>query len=175
MHGKDVGTTSAVQREQTKPRARTRSGTGLFQCLVASVDPKRRDALASAASGQGWNPVVCADAQNANAASRRMLLGLALVDLEKPGGGTPSQFRPLTEQLVVWPNLLVVVCGHQEDPTEEIWARRLGAWLYLPGFRHDTEVATVCREAMIVSQRLTMPAGERPILRPFRKEGGISG
>lgn len=168
MHGKDVGTTSAVPREQTKPRGRTRTGTGLFRCLVASVDPRRRDALASAASDQGWDPVVCADAQNANAASRRTLLGLALIDLEKPDGGTPSQFRALTEQLVVSPNLLLVVCGHQEDPTEEIWARGLGAWLYLPGFRHDTEVGTICREAMLVSQRLTMPAGQTPKLRPSR-------
>ncbi len=90
MHGKDVGTTSAVQREQTKPLTRTSTGTGVFQCLVASVDPRRRDALASAASDQGWSTVVCADAQNANAANRRMLLGLALVDLEKPDGGTPN-------------------------------------------------------------------------------------
>ena len=162
MRGKDVGIASAVQREQTKPLAHTLMGAGLFQCLVASVNPERRDALASAASDEGWNPVVCADARNASAAFRRMLMGLALVDLEKPDGGTPSEFRALAEQLIRSPTTLVVVCGHQNDPTEEIWARGLGAWLYLPGVTHGPEVATVCREAMIVSQRLTMSSGIAP-------------
>ncbi len=159
MRGKDVGIASAVQREQTKELARTNPGTGLFQCLVASVDPKRRDALASAASDEGWTPVVCADARNATAAFRRTLLGLALVDLEKSDGGTPSEFRGLTTQLVSSPTTLVVVCGHQNDPREEIWARGVGAWLYLPGVEYGPGVATVCREAMIVSQRLTVSAG----------------
>ena len=156
MRGIDVGTASAVQREQTKPLARKCTGTGVYPCLVASVDPRRRDALASAASDQGWSPIVCADARNASSASRRMLLGLALVDMEKPDGGTPSEFRGLTEQLVNSQNLLVVVCGHEDDPREEIWARGLGAWLYLPGVGDGPEVATVCQEAMVVSRRLTM-------------------
>jgi hypothetical protein len=86
-----------------------------------------------------------------------LLLGLALVDLDKPEGGTPSQFHSLTAELVQLPNLLVVVCGHQNDPGEEIWARGLGAWLYLPGLDQETEVSTVCREAMIASQRLAVP------------------
>jgi hypothetical protein len=155
MRGKDAGTTSAVPRERTEPVTRTGRDAGLFQCLVVSVDAPRRDALASAAADEGWHPVVCADARNASAASRRLLLGLALIDLERPGGGTPSEFCELTRQLAAAPELLVVVCGHQDDRREEIWARGLGTWLYLPGIGPRDQVATICREAMTVSRRLT--------------------
>jgi hypothetical protein len=119
--------------------------------------------MASAASDQGWNTVVCADAHNAQAASQRSIFGLALVDLDRPDGGTPSGFPELIEQLVAIPNLLVTLCGHKNDTNEEIWARRTGVWLYLPGLGEGNRVSTICREAMVVAQRLSMPpAGRRP-------------
>jgi len=157
MLGKDVSSSSAVQREQQKPRIRSKTGAGVFQCLVVSVSPRRRETLASTASLEGWDTVVCADVRNSRAASQRELFGLALVDLGRQNGGTPSGFCELTEQLVAMSNMLVVVCGHENDPNEEIWARRVGAWIYLPGTGPDSEASMICREAMHVARRLTDP------------------
>ena len=176
MRGKDVGVLSAVQWDRQKPPARSRASAGVFQCLVVSGDLRRREALSFTASDQGWKTVVCADSRNARAAAQRSLFGLALVDLERQNGGTPRGFRELTEQLAEMAGLLIVLCGHEDDPHEEIWARKLGAWLYLPGLGQETEVAAICREALRVSRRLnrvstkTFPAGQREIQRTTRKQ-----
>ena len=162
MRGDEVGIPSVEGREQQKPLLRSRTGAGLFQCLVVSVQAWRREAMASAASDQGWTTVVCADAQNARAASQRSIFGLALVDLDRPAGATPSGFRELVEQLVTTPDLLVAVCGHRDSPQEESWARQRGVWLYLPGLDRGCKVSTICREAMIVARRLSMPTSSFP-------------
>ena len=158
MRGKDGGVLSAVQCEQQVPTVRARTSAGIYQCLVVSADPRRRRTLSFTASDEGWEPVVSADLPSARAAAQRSRFGLALIDLEGPSRGTPRGFRRLAEQLAELTRVLIVVCGHADDPREEVWARGIGVWLYLPGLGRDWEVAGVCREAMQVTRRLSRTA-----------------
>ena len=72
----------------------------------------------------------------------------ALVDLDHRGA-TASGGRELVRTLVQdYPNVLVGVCGHEADPEEEIWARQLGIWIYLPGVTTSSEMSSLCEQAL---------------------------
>lgn len=122
------------------------------QCLVVSADQACREALAEAGSKAGWETVVCADAQNALAAVRRTRFSLVWIDLNYHGR-TPAGFRQLCQTVTGMPNMLVIVSGHEADADEEIWARQLGVWLYLPGISpvHVDEFAELYEAAKQVA------------------------
>jgi hypothetical protein len=103
-----------------------------------------------------------ADPERAWSETRRQLIQLALVDLEGPTKLEPAGYRQLLLRLVPEPELLVVVCGHDADATEEIWVRQLGAWMYLAGVNRGSDVALVCSEARQIAEQLRppIPAGD---------------
>jgi len=82
----------------------------------------------------------------------RMCTQLAFVDLEgEQGAGFQSLVRQLADQRQV----LLVVCGNEQDGAEEVWARQLGVWFYLPGICELNTIGLLCRDARsIVSERL---------------------
>lgn len=163
MRGKDVGTATVTQPCEKRPQRPSDIQTRLLHCLIVSASPERRQSFASAAVDEGWIPIVCADAFNAEAASRRSVLQMAWVDLENGKDGAASGFRILTEHLAERSGMLMVVCGNQGNTEEEIWARELGAWVYLPGVGLGHDVSLICREAMFAALRATAPEFEPPI------------
>ena len=81
----------------------------------------------------------------------------ALVDLDHRGV-TPSGARNLVQHLIQDdPQVLIGVCGHEADPEEEIWARQLGVWLYLPGATTSSEMSLLFEQALqiVAAQRVT--------------------
>jgi hypothetical protein len=81
-----------------------------------------------------------------------MCTQLAFVDLEGEQG---AGFQALVRQLADQRQVLLVVCGHEQDGTEEVWARQLGVWFYLPGTCESSTIGLLCRDARsIVSQRM---------------------
>jgi hypothetical protein len=80
-----------------------------------------------------------------------MCTQLAFVDLEgEQGAGFQSLVRQLADQRQV----LLVVCGSGRDGNEEVWARQLGVWFYLPGVSEAGTIGLLCRDARtIVAQR----------------------
>jgi len=129
--------------------------TALLQCLVVSADQPRRQMLTQAATDAGWDTVVCADADNALAESQRSCFQLALIDMQGRSGPTPSGFREFCEHLTESSGKqLLAVCGHEGDAKEEIWARQLGAWLYLPGLTDGEEMSVLCGEARTVAKQV---------------------
>jgi hypothetical protein len=81
-----------------------------------------------------------------------MCTQLAFVDLEGEQG---AGFQTLVRQLADQRQVLLVVCGHEQDGTEEVWARQLGVWFYLPGIADQNTIGLLCRDARsIVSQRM---------------------
>lgn len=135
-----------------KPSVSTKVRTEQTQCLIASAIQTRREMLSEAATQAGWETVVCADAQNATAAARRVKFQMAWIDLDNHGR-TPSGFRNLCQTLAAMPGMLLAICGHESDPQEEIWARQLGVWLYLPGIstEHVDEISLLCEQAQQVA------------------------
>jgi hypothetical protein len=129
--------------------------TGLFQCLVVSVDDSRREALAWAARDGGWQTLSCGDAEAALERVRRTLLQLAIVDLTASNGTEPPRFRELVEYLACCAGrVLVVACGDEGNARQEVWARHLGVWMYLPGAADGVELAALCGEARLIAKRL---------------------
>jgi len=41
----------------------------------------------------------------------------------------------------------VVICGSADSVDEELWARQLGVWLYLPGVTEGDSLTSLCIEA----------------------------
>lgn len=125
-----------------------------FQCLVVASRAARRDDLSSAARDGGWVTICCRDAAEARQCVQSMYLQLAVVDLAGPAGVVPAGFPELVEYLASVSDLLLVVCGHEGRPHEELWVRQLGTWLYLPGLEDGSELTSLCVEARDLAERL---------------------
>src|SRR5215216_4928807 len=91
----------------------------LLHCLIVSENAERREYFTSAAEAAGWDITVCADANAASAAAHRFRHSLVIVDLEP---GSTSDLRTLTEELSTDRECLLMVCGSEGNPLEEIWA-----------------------------------------------------
>lgn len=126
---------------------------GTFQCLVISVREKRRMMLEEAATEGGWEAIVCGDVENAWTAVKRQKFGLALVDLD--GVESPEELKQLAEEVSKMKDTLLILCGNEGVALEEIWARQLGAWLYLPGVTAGSDVISLCEQARPVVEKLT--------------------
>jgi hypothetical protein len=146
-------------REQPAVTIDVRSQLG--KCLVVSATQSKREAISYAASEAGWDTIVCDDAPSALAAVQRAKFQLAWVDLESPAA--PVGFRDLCGTIAALRQVLLVVCGCVNDVQEEIWARQLGVWLYLPGVALDDlgEIALLCSQARLVSRKTTLPSGDQ--------------
>jgi DNA-binding response OmpR family regulator len=144
-------------------RAATSNGgdIGLYQCLIVSADESQRQLLSLAATEAGWLVCMCPDARTALDRVRRMYLHLAIVDLDQHELARPAGFGPLVEELARASNLLLVVCGREGSAQEEIWARQLGVWLYLPGTVDREDLTALCGEARQLVGRLS--ARDRPV------------
>jgi hypothetical protein len=118
------------------------------QCLVVSTVRERRELLSRATTDAGWDTIICADPPNATAVAQQFRFQMAWVDLD-PYGTTSAEFRDLCQLLAGMPGLLLAVCGHASNAEEEIWARQLGVWLYLPGVSTalPEELALLCEQA----------------------------
>jgi hypothetical protein len=132
-----------------------RATSGQFQCLVVASRASRREGLSTAARDGGWVTVSCRDAKSARQCVQTMYLQLAVVDLEGAAGAVSPGFPELVEYLASVSDLLLVVCGHEGRPHEELWVRQLGTWLYLPGLADTTELATLCGEARDLAERMS--------------------
>ena len=55
------------------------------------------------------------------------------------------------------PQRLLIVCGTEGNPLEEIWAWQLGVWLYLAGVDLNCDVESLCSEARQVTNKLATP------------------
>jgi hypothetical protein len=131
-------------------------GTRWGKCLIVSTDITRREALSLAASEAGWDTIVCADEASATTAVLRARFEMAWIDLD---GHLPhAAASHLCRSVALLRHVLLVVCGNENDPQEEIWARQLGVWLYLPGLSLDdpNQLAVVCEHAQQLTDRMSM-------------------
>lgn len=144
-----INTASLLTR--TRGVART---TTTAQCLVLSLNPKRREMLVRSANEAGWDTVACADARAAWHTAQRERFAMALIDLES-AQTCDAQYRDLAEHMMGSQRTLTVVCGHEGNAVEEIWARQTGVWLYLPGVTADCDIRGLCAEAMPVAEKVS--------------------
>lgn len=142
-----VGQTKRVDTQQRK------AGIGLMQCLVSSASQTRRNMLSQAAAEAGWDTVVCAAPESALGEFKRTMFHFAMIDFVHRGE-TPVGVRELAQTLAQDSSqILVGICGHEANPTEEIWVRQLGIWLYLPGATTASEISLLCEQALQIASK----------------------
>ena len=130
-----VGIASEVMTPKSadavSPRGVRRAG--LLDCLVVSGDASRRSRFEAAVELAGWlecaSPATTGDLRQAVDRDFQ----LAIVDI--------------AEELAARPGTLLVICGSEDNVDEELWARQLGAWLYLPGVCDGDSLTSLCVEA----------------------------
>jgi len=59
----------------------------------------------------------------------------------------------ITEEFASRNGTVVVVCGSGESVDEELWARQLGAWVYLPGVSGSDAFMSLFGEARRIFDR----------------------
>jgi len=128
--------------------------TGLLDCLVVSGSNSRRNRFPAAAELAGWTdctaPETAADVRHAIDGDYQ----LVIVDIAAPigervndTGGTRRGVRRSSRHAAGDLRL----GGDNVD--EELWARQLGAWLYLPGVTDGDSLTSLCVEARRLPRR----------------------
>lgn len=121
--------------------------TRMLDCLVVSGDASRRNRFAAATELAGWEECSSPEdvAELRDAADRDF--SLAIIDVTSPIGDRVADTIAIAEEMAARPGTLVVICGSEDNVDEELWARQLGAWLYLPGVCDGDSLTSLCIEA----------------------------
>lgn len=104
----------------------------LLSCLVLSWSEQRAELLQSVARDESWQVKVCSEVQEFLRSVFQMDVPLTIVDLPRKGSTTYEELREIAAQTCGVRRALLVVCGAAADQEEELWARQLGVWAYLP-------------------------------------------
>jgi DNA-binding response OmpR family regulator len=149
-----VGITSEEVRSLSGTVARgPRRLPGLMKCLVVSGDEGLRHRLDTMADLSGWS----ACEAPADAAELRSVVEgdfhLVIADIARPLGERVNDTVEIAEEFAGRPGTLVVVCGSGDSVDEELWARQLGAWVYLPGVSGGDALMALFSEARRVAER----------------------
>jgi len=150
-----VGITSEEVRSLAgqAPAARAGRIPGLMKCLVVSGDEALRHRLDTMADLSGWS----ACESPADAAELRSVVEgefhLVIADIASPLGERVNDTVEIAEEFAGRPGTLVVVCGSGDSVDEELWARQLGAWVYLPGVSGGDALMSLFAEARRVAER----------------------
>ena len=150
---------TGITSEAVKPGAglatsnRTVRGPGLLKCLVLSGDRGLRNRLDAVMELSGWS---ACDAPE-NAADLQAVIDgdyqLVITDIAHPLGDRVSDTVEIAEELASRPGTLLVVCGSTASVDEELWARQMGAWVYLPGVAGGDALVSLFTDARRLAER----------------------
>jgi len=158
-----VGITSEVLAPEATSDVRPRSTrrTAMLDCLVVSGDSARRRRFEAAVELAGW--LECASPETSGELRQAVDrdFQLVIVDIASPLGDRVNDSVEIAEELAARPGTLLVICGSEDNVDEELWARQLGAWLYLPGVCDGDSLTSLCVEARRLRDGLAVFAGAR--------------
>ena len=120
---------------------------GLLRCLILSWNEVRAEGLQRAAERQAWDALVCSNSAVFIKQLFRMKVPLTIVDLPEVSAAEYSKMRMASAKVREVSDALLVVCAASAECDEEIWARELGAWAYMPEVPDPTSVDWVFEEA----------------------------
>lgn len=128
----------------------------LLRCLVLTWSEGRAELLRSAARNESWQATVNVDVREFLRNMYLLRVPLTFVDLPESKSFGYSVLREAAQRTTELGNSLVVICGLAGNPAEEVWARQLGAWAYLPGDNGLTGLELVFGDARkaVASQAL---------------------
>jgi hypothetical protein len=111
--------------------ARAHAPPQLIPCLIASTNASRRRLLRAVAEERAWQAILCRDAGELLAAVRQRRAPLLVIDLPDSAAADYAAMRRAVETARPLSGGLLAVLGQGADGLEEIWARGLGAWIYV--------------------------------------------
>jgi len=120
---------------------------GLLRCLVLSWSEQRAQLLLTAAENEAWKGIAAKDAQDFVRKLFQLDAPLTVVDLPRKDAKSYLDLQEAAVRSVEINNSLLIVCGVGGNPTEEIWARQLGVWSYLPGANDPAGLELIFEEA----------------------------
>ncbi|MEI6367628.1 MAG: hypothetical protein WCP23_11115 [Planctomycetota bacterium] len=126
-----------------------------------SGDSSRRRRFEAAVELAGW--LECASPETSSELSESVDrdFQLAIVDIASPLGDRVNDTIEIATELAARPGMLLVICGSEDNVDEELWARQLGAWLYLPGVCDGDSLTSLCVEARRLRDGTPVFAGSR--------------
>lgn len=150
-----VGITSEDVRSLAGEAGAARSvrTPGLMKCLVLSGDRGLRNRLDAVTELSGWS---ACDAPADAADLHAMVDGdyqLVVVDIAHPLGDRVNDSVEIAEEFAGRPGTLLVVCGSEDSADEELWARQMGAWVYLPGATGGDALVSMFADARRIAGR----------------------
>ena len=146
-------TTDEVRSLTGKSDRRSVRAPGEIKCLVVSGDGNFRSRLEAVADLSGCAAcAVPADATELSSAVEGDY-DLVIVDIARPLGDRVSDTVEIAEEFAARACNLLVVCGSEDSVEEELWARQLGAWVYLPGVSSGDSLVSLFAEARRVAER----------------------
>ncbi len=150
-----VGITSEEVRSLAGKAASPRAvrGPGLMKCLVVSGDAGLRSRLDAVTELSGWS---ACDAPAESDDLGSLVDGdyqLVIADIAHPLGDRVNDTVEIAEEFAGRPGTLLVVCGSEDNVDEELWARQMGAWVYLPGVSSGDALVSLFSEARRVAER----------------------
>jgi DNA-binding response OmpR family regulator len=124
-----------------------------MKSLVVSGDRVLRNRLEAVSELSGWSsceaPVEAEDLASAVEGDYQ----LVVVDIAHPVGDRVNDSIEIAEEFASRPGTLLVVCGCEDSVDEELWARQLGAWVYLPGVSSGDALVSLFSDARRVAER----------------------
>lgn len=142
-----VGITSEGLWASPYSERRSRGGLPAASCLVVTGDAALRSRLRMVAEMTDWNVCVApADADGIRSAADKEY-DLVIVDIAHPCGDRVTDSVELAEDFARRPGTLLAVCSSGESLDEELWARQLGVWAYLPEMATGDALVSLFHEA----------------------------
>ena len=110
----------------------------LLRCLVLTWSEDRSEFCASAAKNESWQATVNIDVREFLRNVFLLRAPLTFVDLPDAKIQSYSVVHDAAERAKELSDSLIVICGvtganAEHYAKEELWARQLGSWAYLPG------------------------------------------
>ena len=135
--------------ERRQPRSGGSTSVASLPCLIYSTSIGRRQRLARDAEAVGWSVVVAEDVGQAFDVIAKVRFPFALIDVESVTELELPQAQRLSEELAKQRDSLLAVIGRPDQFHDEIWARQIGVWVYLPGLALELHAAEmICHEAI---------------------------
>lgn len=126
---------------------------GLQSCLVVSGDKALRSRLEAVSELSGWSSCEAPSAAGDLGGVIDGDFQLVIVDIARPLGDRVNDSIELAEEFAGRPGTLLVVCGSEDNVDEELWARQLGVWVYLPGVSSGDALVSLFSDARRVAER----------------------
>ena len=120
---------------------------GLLRCLIFSWSDMRAKRLQSAAEKEAWEAIVCSSAGKFLKHVFQQKVPLTLVDLPQVDLSVYAEMRDATIKVCEVSDSLLIICGAEASADEELWARQLGVWTYLPEVERPAELDWIFGEA----------------------------